>query len=127
METTMNKTSPSDPIDYDSALERTGGNREFLDELITMFLDDYGDKYPKLKGAVEDLNAELILDIAHNLKGSAANLSLIRLQEAFYRMEMAGRENDMDGAKKNLSWIQEEYEKMKAFLKQTGCGLKKSS
>lgn len=112
----MDKTSPSDPIDYKSALERTGGDRDFLHELIHMFFEDFEDKRPRLEAAVETGNAELIRDLSHNLKGSAANLSLVRLQQALYVMEMTGREKDLDGARDALPRVRNEYDEMKSFF-----------
>jgi len=113
----MNTNSASDPIDYPSALERTGGDREFLDELLGLYIEDFEDKYPQLKNAVEARDVDLIRELAHGLKGSSANLSLLALQDIFFRLEMAGRENNPEAAEKILPHLQEEYDRLRTFLK----------
>lgn len=113
----MNTTSVPDPIDYPSALERTGGDREFLDELLGLYIEDFEDKYPQIKNAVAARDVDLIRELAHGLKGSSANLSLLPLQDIFFRLEMAGRENKPEDAEKTLPRLQEEYERLKTFLK----------
>jgi HPt (histidine-containing phosphotransfer) domain-containing protein len=117
METKMNKSSAIDPIDYDSALERTGGDRDFLDELLGMYIKDFDDKIFQLKTAVAKKESDLIRELAHSLKGSSANLSLIPLQETFYRLETAGRENNPDAAEKILPRLLEEQKRLKDFLR----------
>lgn len=116
----MNTHSAINPIDYPSALERTGGDREFLDELLTLYIEDFEDKYPRLKKAVETKDSELIRDLAHGLKGSSANLSLLPLQDLFFNLELAGRENNPTEAEKTFSSLIEEYRRLMAYIKNNG-------
>jgi len=53
-----------------------------------------------------------------DVKGASANLSLIPLQEASFEMENAGRERNIEKAKKALELLEEEYERLQDFLAQ---------
>jgi len=59
------------PIDFDSALERTGGDKDFLYELIDMYMEDFMPKYDELKKAIKEEDFIAIQDTGHYLKGSA--------------------------------------------------------
>ena len=65
-------------IDFDSALRRIGGNEVLYKKLLTIFLKDI--KIEELYLAIENSNLEEVAVIAHTIKGVAANLALINLQ-----------------------------------------------
>ncbi|TET66084.1 MAG: Hpt domain-containing protein, partial [Candidatus Aminicenantes bacterium] len=69
------------PIDYLSALERVGGDKSFLEELLNLYFEDFSEKYGQLQKAIEQKKFDLIHELGHSLKGSSANLSLTFLQE----------------------------------------------
>lgn len=105
----MSKVTGSIPIDLASALERTGGEMDFLEELIDMFLGDFKEKYIMLKDAVKQKNAGQVQEIAHSLKGSSANLGLTPLQETFFQLETAGRDNNLIDADKKIDLLQIQF------------------
>jgi hypothetical protein len=105
-----------DPIDATSALERIGGEKEFLRELLDIFDEDYRQKAGRLREAVPAGDFESMKSIGHALKGAAANLSLEPLREACRRMEEAGRSGDVRAGKEALTRIEEEYARLQAFL-----------
>ena len=111
-----NSKSPL-PIDVPSALERIGGEESFLFDLIDIYIEDFIEKFEKLKTAVEEENFDTIKDIGHNLKGSSANLSLPILQEISYQIEIAGKERNLNKAKENLSLLKEEFHRLQDFLR----------
>lgn len=104
------------PINIPSALERIGGDESFLFDLVNIYVEDFTDKFEKLKAALEKRNFETITDIGHNLKGSSANLSLPLLQEISYKIEMAGKERNLEKAEKNINLLKEEFQRLKDFL-----------
>ena len=115
----MDKNSERKPIDFRSALERTGGETEFLRELLGMYIEDFGDKYTKLEQAVNQNNAGLILQLAHGLKGASANLGLIPLQEAFFQLEKSGRKNNIAEAEEILPLLYHEFDRLRNYLDNT--------
>lgn len=89
-------------IDLPTVLERIGGDESFLQELIKIFIEEYHLKLARLEKAVEEDDFQLIQEIAHNLKGSSANLSLLELQKIAYALEACGRQADKKGCQENL-------------------------
>ncbi len=104
------------PVDYPSVLERVGGDGSFLKELLNLYFEDFSEKYSQLQKAIEQKKFDLIRDLGHNLKGSSANLSLTFLQETSFHMEVAGRERNVEKAKKALALLEQEFKRLKDFL-----------
>ncbi len=104
------------PIDYPSVLERIGGDKSFLKELLNLYFEDFSEKYERLQKALEQKNFELIRELGHGLKGSSANLSLTFLQETSRHLEMAGRERNLEKAKKASALLEQEFIRLKDFL-----------
>ncbi|MFH1550015.1 MAG: response regulator, partial [Planctomycetota bacterium] len=85
--------SRNSPIDLDSALERAGGDREFLNELIETFLEHTPEQINLLDGAAQKGGAESVAGSAHSIKGSAGNLSadsIASLAEVIEKMAKSG-------------------------------------
>lgn len=112
----MRNEQNSKIIDYSSALERVGGDASFLKELIDLYIEDFGEKFVQLQKAVEQENLDQVKEIGHSLKGSSGNLSLPSLQEASYQMEMAGKEKNIEKAKKALTLLDKEFRQLNEFL-----------
>jgi HPt (histidine-containing phosphotransfer) domain-containing protein len=104
------------PIDMETALERTGDDKEFLFDLIQIFMEDFDPKAAELKSAINDQNFTSIQEIGHYLKGSSANLSLIQIMEISYQIEIAGKESDLEKARENLELLSKEYVYFKEYF-----------
>ncbi len=104
------------PLDFDSALERTGGDKDFLYELIDMYMEDFMPKYDELKKAIKEEDFTAIQETGHYLKGSAANLSLSFLKDAALQMELAGEEKDIKKAQETLDDLKKEFARLKTFI-----------
>ncbi len=104
------------PVDYPSVLERIGGDKSFLEELLNLYFEDFSEKYGQLQKAIEQKNFDLIRELGHSLRGSSANLSLTFLQETSSHLEVAGRERNVEKAKKALALLEQEFERLKDFL-----------
>ncbi len=103
------------PIDLTTALEKTGGEVDFLEELLDMFIGEFEEKYAALKDAVHQKDAVQIRELAHSLKGSSANLSLTALQETFFQLETAGRDNDLTDTEKKIDLLQIQFNDLKTY------------
>jgi len=104
------------PIDYSSVLERVGEDESFLQELINIYMEDFGKKYKELKQALEKKNFTALREIGHSLKGSSANLSLNNLKEASFKIETAGKNRNIEIAKQALLLLNQEFIRLKDFL-----------
>jgi CheY-like chemotaxis protein len=104
------------PIDLPSVLERIGGDMGFLNELIDIFIEDFIQKYQKLKMAIENRDFDNIREIGHSLRGSAGNLSLTGLHHTAKYLEMSGKEKNSQHAKDQFILLNKEFEKLKNYL-----------
>ena len=104
------------PIDFDSALERTGGDKDFLYELIDMYMEDFIPKYDVLTKALKEEDFTAIQETGHYLKGSAANLSLSFLKDSALQMELAGEDKDIKKAKQTLTELKKEFDRLKTYI-----------
>jgi CheY-like chemotaxis protein/HPt (histidine-containing phosphotransfer) domain-containing protein len=80
------------------ALERVGGDTQLLSEVIQLFLADCPLRLAAMKTALDTRDAEAIAREAHQLKGAAANLSVIGLFETAAILEQLGTESRFDAA-----------------------------
>jgi HPt (histidine-containing phosphotransfer) domain-containing protein len=106
----------NDIIDFVSALERIGGDTEFLDELLEIYMEEFDTTYSSLVEAVANQDFKAIQELGHCLKGSSANLSLIQLREKAYLIETAGGELNLELAQRGTTELKTEYERFKVFI-----------
>lgn len=104
------------PMNKTEALDRLGGDKTFLQELLNMYAAQYAEKTSAMENAIHAADFQAIRDLGHSLKGSSANLSLPRLQYAAFDMETAGLEKDLEGALKALDRLEQEYRRLKDYL-----------
>ena len=104
------------PIDLPSVLDRIGGDKTFLQELIDIFIEDFVEKYATLKRAIEKSDFKEIREIGHSLRGSSGNLSLTGLHHTSTNMELSGKEENIGHAKLLFIQLNKEFEKLKNYL-----------
>ncbi len=107
----------SEVIDLPSVLERLGGDETFLQELLTIYVEEFTSRVANLERAIVNQDFSSIQEIAHSLKGSSANLSLLELQRISLVLEIAGREKDMEKIKQNLTSLKGAFAKLQEYLK----------
>lgn len=106
------------PIDYTEVLERIGGDRVFLEELLKIYVEDCDQKLKVIKEATAHQDFSLIQQLGHSLKGSSANLSLTALQKVSFSLEVAGKEKNTELVMSALAALESEFDKLKDFLLQ---------
>ena len=94
----MQPNQGNDIIEVSSVLERIGGDKDFLKELLDLYIEDFSEQYPRLEEALGQKDFTAILELGHCLKGSSANLSLNHLREHAYRVEKAGEAGNLEDA-----------------------------
>jgi len=85
-------------MNYDEAIERLGGDEEFLVELLEELLNQLNTNLSEIKEAIENRDYRNLKLIAHSLKGASANLNVTRMAEHFLRLENLGAEGSVEGA-----------------------------
>jgi len=77
---------------WEQALDRVGGDREFLEDLVGCFLVDLEGHLANLRGAPDPDGRRAA---AHRIKGAARNLGALALAEACRRAEASGAPEDV--------------------------------
>lgn len=88
--------------DRQTALDRTFGEAELLAELMDLLLESARENRQTIVEALEQGQAEPVMRAGHSLKGAAANMAAEGLRETAFQIEQAGRENDLDTARRVL-------------------------
>jgi len=107
-------------IDYASALERIGGDRDFLFELLSIYQEEFSSSAQALEQAIRSQDYTAIQELGHSLKGSSANLSLIQLREKAYLIETAGREQNLELARTSTEELKTEFQRLQDHLTEAG-------
>lgn len=104
------------PIDFCNVLDRIGGDTSFLEELLSIFFQEYAEKKRLLEQAIVREDFTQVCELGHSLKGASANLSLARLQRVAFALETAGRERQLQLAQEAVRSLDTEVQILKAFL-----------
>lgn len=109
--------SPSvDAAALDRLLEMTGGDREFLDELIQTYLDDAVVQLERMRAAAGADSPEELIRPAHSLKGNSANVGAARLEELCRQLEADARTGSVEGATERVAAAAAEFGRVRAEL-----------
>jgi CheY-like chemotaxis protein/HPt (histidine-containing phosphotransfer) domain-containing protein len=76
-------------LNEEQALERVGGDRAFLDELISIFNRECPKWLAEIDTAIDARDAVRLHRVAHTLKGAAANLGMESARDAALALEVA--------------------------------------
>jgi len=111
----LNNTAEQEPVTWDkeAALKRILGKEELLNTLIDVFFNENSARLTKLIQSIEDEDYEQVQLISHTIKGVAANLSGLKLQNIAAHMEIAAKETDLDRLKNLISDLQKASEELK--------------
>ena len=105
-------------LDYHEALDRLGGDEEFLNELLQELLIQIDQNFNEIKLAIENKNFSELKMISHSLKGASANLNVTRMADHFLSLEDLGSSNSIDGASDILELVGEDRNELEVFLSQ---------
>jgi HPt (histidine-containing phosphotransfer) domain-containing protein len=93
--------STIDPAAFDRLVEMTGGDREFVDELVDTYLSDGTDQIAAMHAALAAGDPSGLERAAHSLKSGSATVGAIALGERCRSLEEAARTGDVpDGAER---------------------------
>ena len=85
-------------IDHAALLAGVDGNKRLLRELVRIFLADCPQRLAEIKEAIRSGDAGALWRAAHTLKGSVGNFAANNAFAAAQRLEIVGREGDLNTA-----------------------------
>ena len=93
----------SSQINFAELLARAENDRELMRELLSVFKEEFPQRYRALGKAVESRDAKQVVSEAHALKGMLFNLAAREAAEVAARLEHLGREGKSAEFQKSLA------------------------
>ena len=92
------------------------GEGEYL-EMLELFVGITGSSLEKLKSGLDASNAQQVVEAAHSIKGSAANLGLEKIAVVAKGVEMNARQNSLERGAEAATSIKEQCDQIAGELK----------
>jgi CheY-like chemotaxis protein/HPt (histidine-containing phosphotransfer) domain-containing protein len=99
-------------FDRDEVLERIGGDRELLKELVTLFHADCWNLLAEIRDAVTREDCEALAMAAHTLKGAVSNFGAADAVEAAQKLESIDCFDNWEAAAQYCSDLDREIERL---------------
>jgi CheY-like chemotaxis protein/HPt (histidine-containing phosphotransfer) domain-containing protein len=109
---------PEEIFDYKDAVETFLGNEETVKRLIGDYITKVAGQISQIETALESKDIESARELAHSIKGSALNLSMLSLGEAAKELEYSSRDGELEQSVKNLEKVTSEYLRLKKFVEE---------
>ncbi len=94
----MEKSAAPVILDLAGGIRRLAGDRDFYEQIVNLFFSQTEVQLQAIQQALDTRNAELVKRIAHSLKGAAANLGALRVQETAQELEEFGDDENLETA-----------------------------
>jgi PAS domain S-box-containing protein len=106
-------------LDERELLDRVGGDRELAGELLDLFARSWPEKINAIRASAEAGDLEEVAHLAHELKGSAANLGAREAMSAAVGLETAAREGGTAAVRAAVEPLADSLERLGELI-QTG-------
>ena len=104
-------------FDRSALLKRLMGDNGLIEQVVLTFLEDMENVISNLKNAISNRDIEGAYRLAHTVKGAAANVCASALRDAAYRVEIAGKERNLEKASLFLTDLEEQFEILKITMR----------
>jgi len=105
-----------DPAAFARLVEMTGGELDFVDELVDTYLEDGAAQLAALRAAAAAGDIEGLLRPAHSLKSSSLNVGALGLSELGRQLEEAARTGAVADAADRVAAISFGFEGVRTAL-----------
>jgi HPt (histidine-containing phosphotransfer) domain-containing protein len=97
------------PFDRQELAERCLGDADLLSKVLSRFEDGFQEDYQQMVTAAFDGDSQLVAQLAHRLKGSAANAAAKRICLVAGKIEQWGRARQLEDVPAALQELQNEW------------------
>lgn len=104
-------------IDIEVALDRLGGDKEFLLELLDEMNNQMELTIDAIEAAIASTNYEQLRSVAHGMRGASSNLGADRISNYFKQLEQMGVKKTIAGAEEIVKNIKQSHTELLEFLK----------
>lgn len=105
-----------DPAALRNLLDITGGDLEFVDELVDTYLGDAVVQLDAMRAAATAGDADALVRPAHSLKSSSANVGAMSLAEACRSLEADGRSGSVPDAAERVAGCETTFASVQTAL-----------
>jgi two-component system sensor histidine kinase/response regulator len=109
-------SGPIDQATFDRLVEMTGGELDFVDELVDTFLEDGDGQVAALRSAVERDDQEALVRAAHSLKSGSLNIGALGLGEACRTLEEGSRSGPLPDVAQRVAGIEAGFAEVRSAL-----------
>ena len=102
-------------MDLNAVLERFDGDRDVLQEVVQLYLDEYPSIIADVRKAIGSGDAAALQHSAHTLKGSVSNFSPVAAARVF-ELEKLGKSGTTNGAQAFLAAAEQTLKDLSAEL-----------
>ncbi len=103
-------------FDKDKALNIIGGDKEFLKEIVEIFLVDVPQQVSGIEKAVYSRNGEALEKSSHKLKGAVSNFGENATFKTALKLETIGKENRLDEVDETYGTLMKDVESLVKVL-----------
>jgi len=107
------------PVDISAALQNVEGDQNLLVDLFEAFQQDCPKQLAELQDAIGAGDAERMAQVAHSLKGAVGYFGTQTVNALAYRLETMGHQAELEGASSVLQQLEQELERLRAFVAET--------
>ena len=108
--------SPIDPAVFAGLVEMTGGEMDFVDELVDTFLEDAAAQIEAMRAALADGDLERLGRAAHSLKSGSLNIGALDLGATCRSLEETARAGEVPDAAERIDAIASGFEEVRMAL-----------
>ena len=105
-----------DVFDRLALLERVGGDKDLLNEIIAMFIEDIPVQLEELKQGIKENDAAVIRGQGHKIKGASATVGAEAMRQAAHEIELAGTDGKLDSVSGLVVKLEQEFERLKGVV-----------
>jgi CheY-like chemotaxis protein len=109
-------------LDLPSVLNRLGGDRDLLDELVEVFKGECPKLMERIRVAIARQDAQGLEGAAHSLKGSSAQVGALAVSQIASEIERLARSQNVESTREHSRLLQNEIERLFAELESIGQG-----
>lgn len=110
-------TSTPSPVNWDEGIKRVAGNKALFEKLLHRIADGLPNDLATIEQSITSGDMDSLSHVAHTLKGSAGNLSIVAIYEQSIELEAAAKENNPALAAQLLQKLQQSSAEFIAYIK----------
>lgn len=107
------------PIDFQSAIDRFEGDRDFVMDIIGEFKSHLPERMKEIHNSLQAGDMSSLCRLAHNLKGVSLNINAGPIAQVTLDLEKVALHEDLAGASTLVSQLELEVARLEEFLSNT--------